>query len=343
MKYHFRNLVFEGGGAKGIAYIGALEELQIKGILSNIKRVGGASAGAITATLVALNYSIEEIKEIVLKQNFEEFFDDSLGVIRDIKRIIGKYGWYKGDKFREWIGMVIEKKTGNKNATFNDLIGMKNENGFKELYIIGTNLSTGFAEVFSYEHTPRMCIADAVRISMSIPFLFVPIVNVRNDYFCDGGLIDNYPIKLFDREKYIENAECARRTNYYDKHNVELKSYKKNISPYVYNKETLGFRLDTAKEIAVFRDQAEPVRNPINNFFDFTKAVLFALLNIQESMHLHSDDWQRTIYIDTKGVKTTQFSLSNEQKIELINAGKEGVRNYFKWFDNPLEQPVNRI
>ena len=51
MAYHFKNLVFEGGGVKGIAYIGAMQVLKDKGILPAIERVGGTSAGAINATL----------------------------------------------------------------------------------------------------------------------------------------------------------------------------------------------------------------------------------------------------------------------------------------------------
>jgi NTE family protein len=49
----FRNLVFEGGGVKGIAYAGAIEVLEKESILSDIKRVAGTSAGAITAALLA--------------------------------------------------------------------------------------------------------------------------------------------------------------------------------------------------------------------------------------------------------------------------------------------------
>jgi predicted patatin/cPLA2 family phospholipase len=71
---------------------------------------------------------------------------------------------------------------------------------------MGTNLSTGFSEVFSAEHTPRMCVADAARISMSIPLFFAAIRNPRGDVYVDGGVTDNYPIKLFDREKYVEAA-----------------------------------------------------------------------------------------------------------------------------------------
>ena len=40
MAYHFRNLVFEGGGVKSIAYIGAMKVLKDEGILQNITRVG---------------------------------------------------------------------------------------------------------------------------------------------------------------------------------------------------------------------------------------------------------------------------------------------------------------
>ncbi len=47
MNYPFRKLVFEGGGVKGIAYVGAMEILEENQILQNIHRVGGTSAGAI--------------------------------------------------------------------------------------------------------------------------------------------------------------------------------------------------------------------------------------------------------------------------------------------------------
>ena len=65
--YPFRNLVFEGGGVKGIAYSGALAVLEERGILPQIRRVGGASAGTINAALLALGYSLGEIRDILAK------------------------------------------------------------------------------------------------------------------------------------------------------------------------------------------------------------------------------------------------------------------------------------
>ncbi len=54
----------------------------------------------------------------------------------------------------------------------------------------------------------------------------------------------------------------------------------------------------------------------------------------QGNTHLHSDDWHRTIYIDTLGVSTVQFDLSDVKKKELEDSGKAGAEQYFDWFDN---------
>ena len=57
MSYPFRNLVFEGGGVKGLAYVGAMEVLESEGIGEKVRRVGGTSAGSINAVLFAAGYS----------------------------------------------------------------------------------------------------------------------------------------------------------------------------------------------------------------------------------------------------------------------------------------------
>lgn len=340
MPYPFKNLVFEGGGVKGIAYVGAMEVLDSKGILKEIQRVGGTSAGAINAVLLGLNYSVVETRDILSKLNFRRFLDDSWGIIRDTNRLITEFGWYKGDYFRDWIGDIIERKSGNSESTFLEINGLKTERQFRDLYFMGTNLSTRFGEVFSFEHTPRMCVADAVRISMSIPLFFAGKRSMRGDVYVDGGVVDNYPVKLFDRQKYV--AAHSRMPEYYEKHNQTLRQAGKTISPYVYNQETLGFRLDSAREIAVFRDQAEPEHRKIEDFFAYTWALVETVLNIQSCQHLHSDDWQRSIYIDTLGVGTTDFDLSDDKKAALVESGRVNTEKYFAWYDDPASSPTNR-
>ncbi|MBN1907797.1 MAG: patatin-like phospholipase family protein [Deltaproteobacteria bacterium] len=338
MSYNFKNLVFEGGGVKGIAYVGALDVLKTKEILKDIERVGGTSAGAINAILVGLNFSQKETKEVLWSLDFKKLMDDSWGVVKDAKRLIEEYGWYKGDFFRGWIGKQIKKKTGNSESTFADIETMKGKGKFKSLYFMGTNLSTGFSEVFSPEHTPRMCVADAVRISMSIPLFFAAKRSIRGDIYVDGGVLDNYPVKLFDREKYV-SGEGGVQTKYYEKINKKVKRMSRPVSKYIYNKQTLGFRLDAKEEIALFRDHAEPVTKKIDNFMDYTWGLINTILNAQQSIHLHSDDWGRTIYIDTLGVKTTDFSLSDDKKQALVKSGATWTEEYFKWFDNTADAP----
>lgn len=339
MAYFFKNLVFEGGGVKGIAYVGALEMLQEKKILNKINRVAGTSAGAIVAVLLGVGYSYEEIKDVLWKLDFKNFLDDSWGLIQDTKRLIEKYGWYKGDFFRKWMGDLIKAKTGNSESTFADIAAMKKDKGFLDIYLIGTNLSTGFSEIFSNEHTPRYCIADAARISMSIPLFFASKRNFRNDVYVDGGLLDNYPIKIFDRTKYVrKNLE---RTSYYEKVNAKITNSARKIADYVFNKETLGFRLDSKEKIAMFRDNAEPPTRNIESFFDYSSALLNTLLDSQDNAHLHSDDWQRTIYIDTLGVKATDFSIPEKTKKNLLKSGYDYAKSYFDWYDNE-EDKANR-
>ncbi len=330
MTYPFKNLVFEGGGVKGIAYVGAMKVLEKEKILKNISRVGGTSAGSINAALFAAGFSNQETLNVLLKLNFNEFKDDSWGALRDMKRLKDEYGWYKGDYFREWMGELLKRKTGSSNITFKAL----HEHTGKALYVYASNLSTNFGEVYSLEHTPRMRVVDAVRRSMSIPLFFRAVKDDRNDVFVDGGAINNYPVKLFDREKYLENKSLKRIPKYYQEENELLSVKSPKSSSYVYNKETLGFRLDSAKEIGVFRDGQEPQHHDIEHFLDYTIQLIKTVLAVQDSQHLHEDDWHRTVYIDTLGVGSTDFDLSDSRKKELVTSGRKATEAYLSWWSD---------
>ena len=343
MAVQFCNLVFEGGGVKGIAYVGAMTIMEQRGYLQNVRKVGGASAGAINALINALGYDLTEQRQILASTDFKGFMDDSFGLIRDIRRLAKYFGWYKGDFFSTWVGDLIKNKLGQSNATFADL----EKKEAPALYMIGTNLTTGFAEVFSNEHTPDMPLALAVRITMSIPLFFAAIFHgPRKDVYVDGGVIRNYPIKLFDRQKYIdmENEPYAvRTTEYYNRENARFSIIRPGRSPYVYNRQSLGLRLDTREEIAVFRYDEPPEGKPIKNFTDYARALLNAIMHVQQNQHLHEDDWHRTLYIDTFDIKATDFDLTNEQKEALLQSGIDCAENYFNWFEDLKESPYNRI
>jgi NTE family protein len=330
MSYPFKNLVFEGGGVKGIAYVGALQVLEEQGISKQIARVGGTSAGAINALMMASGFSISKTRKILYDLDFNDFKDDSWGALRDLKRLGEKFGWHKGKRLKEWLGELLAMQGLSKTITFDGLLKATG----KGLYVYATNVSTHFGEVYSPEHTPRMRVVDAVRRSMSIPLYFAAVRDDRDDVFVDGGVLNNYPVKLFDRIKYIDTAPHIRRTKYYNSENRKLKLGPRNKRCYAYNKETLGFRLDSAKEIAVFRDGDTPKSSDIDNLMDYTFELVKTLVDAQDSQHLHSDDWHRTIYIDSLGVGTAEFDLGDKKKRALVKSGKKSTAAYLQWWSD---------
>lgn len=322
--YDFHNLIFEGGGVKGVAYIGALEVLEEKGILPQIDRVGGTSAGAITALLLGLGYSTKGIRKIVMKMDFEQFLDDS-GLMTNVFKLIRKFGINSGDGFMKWAQKAIKAKTGNPNATFRDLHMMADDKGFRDLYFIGTNMSTKYSEVFSYAHTPDMRVAEAVRISMSIPYFFTAIKRPNQDLYVDGGLMNNYPIQLFDKQKYISGGPSN------------------GSNTFLYNHQSLGFKLASSEEISVFENHGDCEHKPVGNIMTFSRLFIETLLNVQNNTYLSSRDWDRTIYIDTLNVGTTDFNITEETKNALVQSGRTHMTNYFNWYDNQNNAPENRL
>jgi NTE family protein len=88
-------LSFEGGGGKGVTYLGALQALEELGVLpinphdfskNQIKGISGSSAGAITAMFLAMGYTSQQIKEVLDNQTtFTDFFDGpEVGVSRTV-------------------------------------------------------------------------------------------------------------------------------------------------------------------------------------------------------------------------------------------------------------------
>ena len=107
IKYPFENIVCEGGGAKVVAIGGTLIELEKRGILQNLKKYCGTSAGAIVATGLCVGYTGAEIAKLLLDTDFNQFLDDSWGITKDVYRLYNEYGFYIGDAFHKFIQELI--------------------------------------------------------------------------------------------------------------------------------------------------------------------------------------------------------------------------------------------
>jgi NTE family protein len=317
----FQNLAFEGGGVKGLAYGAAVEELEARGIMADIIRVAGTSAGAIAATLLALGATGEELVSVVAGTSFQSFMDDDVGVFRDGLRLVDHYGWFKGDSFVTWLERQVAALGWYPAVTFAELSRRRdphNDRLFRDLSVIGTNLTTGQPVVYSTETTPDMKISAAVRISMSIPLFFAAIKAENGDILVDGGISWNYPIDLFDRQSSGQR---------------------------IWNPATLGLRCDTPEEIdAQKQDWRGPPRQ-ITSLFSFSKALVGFMQEMANDAHLRPADWHRTIFIPAAGVTATDFDLPQIKVAELLENGRCAVRKYFDWFDDPKAdpRPLNRI
>ncbi|MBE6023906.1 MAG: patatin [Cellulosilyticum sp.] len=232
MSLTYKNLVFSGGGVLGIAYLGTLDYFYKNNLVYPVARVAGTSAGAITACLTAFNLPFSELsaaldsldyKKILDKEDnpetpkefssaFKEQFSRIFDNIDCVYRLIKKYGWYSSQYFYNWIKLQIasqfdsiKKPPPYTFADFQNPSIHKDNRIFKDLYIVGTNVSRSSSIIFSYNTTPDMEVAEAVRISMSVPLLFESVksdcISTKNEppyIFIDGGMLYNYPINLFD-------------------------------------------------------------------------------------------------------------------------------------------------
>tara|TARA_B100000795_G_C22804493_1_gene443966 strand:+ start:4879 stop:5724 length:846 start_codon:yes stop_codon:yes gene_type:complete len=191
--WDIENLVFKGGGVLGIAYAGAIEVLEKKGVLKKIKRVSGTSVGAVIAMLVALKYNSNEIKDILKYTNLKDF-EDNLNPLK----ITTKYGLYDGDVLLNWIKGLIKKKTGNENTTFAEL----NSKEYLDLKVYSTDLTDAKLKEFSNKCTPNVIVAESIRASISIPLVFSAwkfTNKIPDDHlYVDGGVLNNYPINSFE-------------------------------------------------------------------------------------------------------------------------------------------------
>ena len=329
----YRNLVLEGGGIRGIAYGGALQELESRGVLAHLERVGGTSAGAIQAALLAVGYSAQEIIDVVNATPVQRLNDGRFIFFGGTHRLVKQYGWYRGDEFSAYLSELVARKTQRPYLTLGELhaLAQAQPGRYRDLYTTGTNLTTQRVQVFSHETNPTMRVADAVRISMSIPLYFrAVLLDGQNNVITgqpapgqpvqvlvDGGLLANYPLDLFDKPRYLPAGLAA--------------TARPDARGNVYNPETLGLRLDRAEQIAcdttaTGRQQLAPYA--VTDFNSYVGALYtVALENLNP---VAAADWQRTISINFLGFSPKIKRISAAQKQQLMASGRAGVQAFFK-------------
>jgi NTE family protein len=298
--FPFENLVFEGGGVKGIAYAGALGVLEAYKIMPRIERVAGTSAGAIMACLVALRYDADAIHGIMQKVKLPRFEDSE-----NIFRKFWNYGLHPGDYFLGWMrDQIAGANLGLRpDATFRDF----QQAGCLHLQVYSCDIYDHSLQELSVDVTPDTIVAEAVRASMSIPIFFNAwqFSNKQpNDHlFVDGGTVYNYPITAFD---------TGSEPNYH----------------------TLGFRLQDKQGLRPVHNFGK------GHWVSYVKNVFETLLETQNiDFNQDQEQKDRSVIIDDLGIPTTDFKINRQQEDDLVKQGQIATDDFLaKW--EPRLQPL---
>ena len=208
------DLVFAGGGAKGVAHLGAIWAMEKLGI--RFKRLAGNSAGAITAAFMAAGYSssefIDELFNVDFKDFRDGFWDKRLPKFALIATISTTFGLYEGDKLQRWLEESLVRKGAN---TFGRLprgeagmLSRLEESDGHRLTVMASDI-THSCEVrlpddlekdrYGSIRIRSFPVSAAVRMSISVPFFFTPY-KLHNSMIVDGAFASNLPLEIFDRE-----------------------------------------------------------------------------------------------------------------------------------------------
>jgi predicted acylesterase/phospholipase RssA len=183
-----KNLILSGGSMKGLAYIGMIKCIEEYNIVKSIDNYVGTSIGACVCFCLLIGYTYEELYDVFINLDINKARNIQ---IDNILNFGNTYGVDNGDKIVKILKVFLKKKLQVNSISFNELY----EKTHKNITIIGSCLNTTSVEYFNLKNSPNMDVIDALRISISIPLFFTPVI-YENKYYVDGALTNNYPIDI---------------------------------------------------------------------------------------------------------------------------------------------------
>jgi NTE family protein len=260
------NAVFQGGGVRAIAHVGALQRVEAEPNVE-IVRVGGTSAGAIVAALYAAGYEAHELCKLIPE------------LLATASPASAK-PWTKLWRFCTFWWQFGMHPTRRLCDRIHDLLLERGVTRFSELErpcrIVTANVTSRTSKVFGA--TDEVDVAEAVRMSISIPFFFRPY-RLGERYFVDGGIVSNYPLWIFEDDEL----------------------------------PTIGFRLES---------RFQRGRKRISNIRRFVGAVIATACEAGDRDERAFPRNFRSVSIDTKDVRTTDFRLDGHEVEGLLAAGR---------------------
>jgi len=329
---HRADGVFEGGGVKGIAFAGAIAAAEQDAGVEEWVNVAGTSAGSIVAALLVAGYDAAGLQKILADAHYAKFADCGPGGMwmGGLWNAVARLrGMAPGKYFLDWMRQQLAdsplaKELGKSELTFADvrrrdlppkedipgITDEKYERAKYRLHVIGSDITTGRMIILpddlpEYEDKngkpfdkDSFPVVEAVRMSMSYPFLFTPVTLHRAGkpvYVVDGGLLSNFPIWLFD-------SPTPKRP-------------------------TWGFRLHPGADV----EEGLPYRKVPRPLWavPLLKAMFSAATEAWDREQMEQVVSARTVSIPTHAISTTDFGLTKTQADDLYGWGKQAAHAFF--------------
>jgi NTE family protein len=276
-------LVLGLGAAPGLAHIGVIKVLKQHDVRVDI--VSGSSIGAFIGACYAKDGDIAGVEELFLNTDWTK-----AAQLLDPKLSALSKGLLSGEKVKEFLKSVIG------DVKFKDLK--------IPLAVVATDLDTGEEVVFR-----EGSVLDAVRASISIPAVFVP-VKCGDRYLIDGGSSNPLPVDVVKKmgAEYVIVSNIVPSPS-------ERDTSVKNKS----NKEDSGNIFDNIKEKIFNYDE-----DMLPNMFD----VLMQAMHVTEYKIVERKLQKADLVItpEIKNIPTLDFTRAREA----IKKGEEAAKKVFK-------------
>jgi NTE family protein len=316
----YADLVFEGGGVKGIGLAGAVATLEDRGYKP--QNIAGTSAGAISAALLAAGYSAAELREIIMGLDYRQFQDkaweDKVPLIERSLSLLLDLGLYEGKYFLGWVRERLEAKGVR---TFADLVhpDFADDPRFRSrLQVVASDVTTHELLILPRDahklgiEPDELDVALAVRMSMSIPIFFEPVrwenpKTGRTHVIVDGGMLSNFPVWLFD----CDDGNPPEWPTF----GMLLVEPKPSVP--------VGARLPKPRMEG----------HGAGAVIDYVKALAQTMMEAHDRLYVEQSSYARTVPIPTLGVGTTEFGLSPERALALYDSGRWAAEKFLDAWD----------
>lgn len=284
--------VFQGGGCKAIAYVGAYQKAIERGVF--FSELAGTSAGSIIAALIAAGAAPDYLTALVNSIDFKRFVYKKCNLwkrilawviksnkysfliknlsYRDLKE---NFGVFDSSEIESFMESELRRLTGrNETVVFNDLI--------PNLHIVCANMETHSVRIWNKTITPFESVAKAVRCSCSIPIFFQPV----DKKYIDGGILSNLPNFIFTNEPHYNQILC--------------------------------FKLDSTENI----EKIDSFTKYLSSLID---TVVEGVNDIQQKLILGSFQ----VPIKVSDIKSTDFNnITNDKIAYLLRSGEEAMDSF---------------